>query len=936
MKDFDIEKLSSKDYIIIKEAATNNLKSINVAIPRDQITVITGLSGSGKSSLAFDTIYKESRRMYVESLSAYARNLFGKIETPKVKQIFGLSPAIAIQQKITTGNSKSTVATITDIYEYLKIFFSRIGETYSPISGRIVKKDSPESIYDDIIFTMESEKILLLYKLVYSGTSLLEKLNKELAKGFFRIFVNNESREIEEFIKSEDLNNFTGDVYILVDRYIIKKDDEALRIKIIDSIQAAVYEGKGYCYIFSLESQEYKKYANKFELDGITFEEPTTPSFFSYNSEYGSCNNCKGTGKVFGIDKNKIIPDKNLSLHRGVVSPWQESVMQKWQEDFINKSRGKNFPVHKSYIDLSDEEKKLLWEGDKNNDIKGINDFFDYLKKNLTSFKSSVIISNYSGLLECGKCFGTKIREDAHYVKVGGKSIIDIMQMTILEVSKYFENLLLSEYQNKIGSRLLLEIKNRISFLMKVGLNYLSLMREAPTLSGGEFQRIMLANALGNVLVGTLYILDEPTIGLHPRDTEILIDIITSLKNIGNTIIIVEHDEDIMRSAERIIDIGPESGIKGGEVVFNGTWQELKNFKNSYTAKYLNGILKIETPEKRKEAKGIISIEKCCAHNLKNFDIKIPLCVLTVITGVSGSGKSTLTKDIIFPAIANEIGDYASIKNYNSKNHGDIKFDHKFVKKIEYINQSSLSRSSISTPISYIGVYDNIRALFSRTSLAKEKKIDAGHFSYNTKSGVCLECEGAGTTTVDMQFMADVSMVCEACQGMRFSEEILEIKYKNKNIYEVLEMTVEEAIDFFISSKPIINKLELLKSVGLGYLRLGQSTNTMSGGEAQRLKLSLYLKSNILPTVLIFDEPTTGLHTHDVAILLKALDSLVEKGHTVILVEHNLEVIKCADYIIDLGPESGSNGGELLFSGTPEDLLKSNNSYTAKYLKAKL
>ncbi|MDF2436600.1 MAG: ABC-ATPase UvrA [Bacteroidota bacterium] len=957
MPDINIEKLNSKEYIIIKGARVHNLKNIDVAIPRNKLVVITGLSGSGKSSLAFDTLYAEGQRRYVESLSAYARQFMGRINKPEVDYIKGISPAVAIEQKVNTRNPRSTVGTSTEIYDYLKLLYARIGKTFSPVSGNQVKRDTVNDVANYINSLAPETKLLLLSPVKKAaGKSLKDQLQLLAQQGFTRIQVNGEVQKIEDFV----LTKFSEKtiVNLVIDRITVRPDDEDNENRISDSVQTAFYEGDGECMVEIMgdtrieekskakgpKSKEGKlstvrTFSNRFELDGITFEEPSL-HFFSFNNPVGACKNCEGFGSVIGIDEDLVIPNKNLSVYEDAIVAWKGEKMSEWKHELIRNAHKFDFPVHRSYYDLSPKERKLLWTG--NSYFEGLNAFFKFLETQVYKIQYRVMLSRYRGKTVCPECNGTRLRKDASYVKVGGLSITDIVLMPVDEVLPFFQKIKLSEYDTEVSKRILIEITNRLQFLCDVGLGYLTLNRLSNTLSGGESQRINLATSLGSSLVGSLYILDEPSIGLHPRDTQRLIKVLTSLRNIGNTVVVVEHDEEIMRAADMLIDIGPLAGTHGGNLVFQGKHEDLEHEKESLTALYLTGKEKIETPATRRKWNNYIELKGARENNLKGVDVKFPLNVMTVVTGVSGSGKTSLVKRILYPALKKIHGGMGEQTGSFEKISGSINS----ISAVEMIDQNPIGKSSRSNPVTYVKAYDEIRALFADQALAKARGYKPSHFSFNVDGGRCEVCEGEGIVTVEMQFMADIHLLCEVCNGKRFKQEILEIKYNDKNIADVLELTVDDAISFFRNSdkqtnaeKKIVQKISPLAEVGLGYVHLGQSSSTLSGGEAQRIKLASFLgigQNSISPTLFIFDEPTTGLHFHDISKLLYAFNALIKQGHSIIIIEHNVEVIKTADWVIDLGPEGGNQGGTIVFEGVPEDLVKNKKSYTGQYLVGKL
>ena len=927
MKVQDID-VNPKKNIIIKGASLHNLKNINVVIPRNKLVVITGLSGSGKSSLAFDTLYAEGQRRYVESLSSYARQFLGRLDKPKVESIKGIAPAIAIEQKVNSTNPRSTVGTSTEVYDYLKLLFARIGRTYSPKSGQEVKKDTVADVVKHISNYEERTKLLLLSPfLIEKGRTLEGKLNVLLQQGYSRILVDGDVQRIDE----ANLPKKPKDLFLVVDRIITKNDEDYLN-RLADSIQTSFYEGKGELFIEELETNKRYHFSNKFELDGISFLEPN-PHLFSFNNPYGACPKCEGYGDVIGIDEDLVIPNTGLSIYENAIFPWRGESMSWYRDQLVNNSHKFDFPIHKPYFELSQEHKDLVWTGNKY--FTGLNDFFAELESKAYKIQNRVMLSRYRGKTRCTVCKGKRLRPEANYVKVGNATITDLVELPLNKVRDFFTSLTLNEYDVVIAKRLLKEITSRLEFLSNVGLDYLTLNRKSNSLSGGESQRINLATSLGSSLVGSMYILDEPSIGLHPKDTERLIGVLKDLRDLGNTVIVVEHDEDIMKAADEIIDIGPEAGTHGGHVVATGTYNDILK-SNSLTADYLNGTKEIPLPDKRRTWKYEATIVGARENNLKNIDVTFPLGVFTAITGVSGSGKSTLIKKLLYPAMLKEVGGYGEKAGQFSELKG--KFGN--VKAIEFVDQNPIGRSSRSNPVTYIKAYDDIRSLFASQKLSKIRNYQAKHFSFNVDGGRCETCKGEGEVTIEMQFMADVHLQCETCQGKRFKKEVLEVKYGDKSIHDILTMTIDDAISFFDEQAElkVTRKLKPLQDVGLGYVQLGQSSSTLSGGEAQRIKLASFLvKSTSKDKVLfIFDEPTTGLHFHDINKLLKSFNALIEKGHSVIVIEHNMDLVKCADYIIDLGLEGGETGGQLLAFGTPEEVVKNKKSYTAKYLKDKV
>ncbi len=886
------------------------------------------MSGSGKSSLAFDTLYAEGQRRYVESLSSYARQFLGRLNKPKVDAIKGISPAIAIEQKVNSTNPRSTVGTTTEIYDYLKLLFTRIGKTISPISGKEVKKDTISDVINYIKQFPEGEKLLLLTPIhLEEGRAIENKLLALLQQGYARIKIDNTILRLDE-LKGKSLPKT---MHLVVDRVITKNDEDFIN-RLADAVQIAFFEGKGILYIENLSDNSTKEFNNRFEADGITFLTPNV-HLFSFNNPYGACETCEGYGDVVGIDDELVVPNTALSVFENAVFPWRGESMSWYRDQFVNAAYKFDFPIHKPWFELSEEQKKLVWEGNKH--FTGLNEFFQDLTSKSYKIQNRVMLSRYRGKTKCNNCNGKRLRKEAGYVKVNGVSIQELVALPLDKVKVFFNNLALNKYDQKVAKRLLIEINNRLEFLSNVGLSYLSLNRKSNTLSGGESQRINLATSLGSSLVGSMYILDEPSIGLHPKDTERLIEVLKSLRDLGNTVIVVEHDEDIMKAADEIIDIGPEAGSFGGEVVATGNYSKLLK-SNSLTANYLNGTLTIEVPAKRRVSKNSIRLIGARHNNLKNIDVVFPLGCFTAITGVSGSGKSTLVKNILYPAMLKAVGGYGEKPGQFTKLEGD----YSSIKKVEFVNQNPIGRSSRSNPVTYIKAYDDIRSLFSNQKLSDIRGYKPKHFSFNVDGGRCEKCKGEGEITIEMQFMADVHLECDACKGKRFKKEVLEVNFYNKSIHDILHMTVDDAISFFKTNgeKKITTKLQPLQEVGLGYVQLGQSSSTLSGGEAQRIKLASFLIKGTSKekTLFIFDEPTTGLHFHDINKLLKSFYALLDKGHTVIVVEHNIDLIKCADHIIDLGKDGGEKGGKLMIQGTPEEVAKNKKSYTATYLSEKL
>ena len=928
----DLSTLDPKKNIIIKGAQVHNLKNVDVAIPRNKLVVITGLSGSGKSSLAFDTLYAEGQRRYVESLSSYARQFLGRLDKPKVEYIKGIAPAIAIEQKVNTTNARSTVGTSTEIYDYIKLLFARIGRTYSPISGREVKKNTVTDVVSEVkSFEIESKWLLLAPIHLEEGRKLEDKLKVLLQQGFARILVNNEMVRLDDL--PDALNK--KEIFLIIDRIVVNPEtsgEEEFYNRLADAVQTAFFEGKGICHLQELNSDKRYSYSNNFELDGITFLEPNV-HLFSFNNPYGACPVCEGYGNIIGIDAELVVPNTTLSVFENAIFPWRGESMSWFRDEFVNNAYKFDFPIHKPFYQLSEDQKELIWNG--NEYFQGLNSFFKELEEKNYKIQNRVMLSRYRGKTKCYSCKGKRLRIEASYVKINSKTVSDLVDLPIKHLVRFFDSIDLDLYEKQIAKRLLVEINNRLSFLTEVGLDYLTLNRNSATLSGGESQRINLATSLGSSLVGSMYILDEPSIGLHPKDTERLIKVLLSLRDLGNTVIVVEHDEDIMKAADMIIDIGPEAGTLGGNLVAQGTYDEILK-STSLTAKYLNGDLEITVPKKRRPFKNFIEIKGARENNLQNLDVTFPLDVLTVITGVSGSGKSTLVKKILFPAMQKKLDNVGEKAGQFTEMSGSFAQ----IKHIEYVDQNPIGRSSRSNPVTYIKAYDDIRELYAKEKLSKIRGYQAKHFSFNVDGGRCETCKGEGSINVEMVFMADVQLPCETCNGKRFKKEVLEVAFEGKNINDILTMTVDDSIAFFTAHKQnkIIQKLQPLQDVGLGYVQLGQSSSTLSGGEAQRIKLASFLVKGATKdkALFVFDEPTTGLHFHDIKKLLASFDALIEKGHSIIVIEHNLDLIKCADWIIDLGPEGGENGGKLLAVGTPEQIIKIKESVTGKYLKEKI
>lgn len=921
------------DIVYIKNAHLHNLKNINVSIPQNKLTVITGVSGSGKSTLAFDTLYAEGQRRYVESLSSYARQFLGKLEKPQVDDIKGLAPAIAIQQKVISGNSRSTVGTSTEIYDYLRLLFSRVGKTYSPVSGEEVKKDEVTDVINYITQLPEGGKYILSSPLEWGDKKFPELLKLLKSQGYVRLEVGGKLITIDDLESFGFIPEKEIEINLVIERFSVEYEDEFLQ-RFADSVQTAFYEGKGICFIKNTETETTRTFSNAFERDGINFLEPTI-HFFSFNNPYGACPMCEGYGKVLGIDEDLVITNKNLSLYEDAILCWRGEKMSEWKDEFIKQSAKYKFPIHKPYFELTESQKEILWKGNGDKNFPCLNNFFKMLEENTYKIQYRVMLSRYRGRTICPECKGKRLRPETEYVKINGYSLTDWVDIPLDQLYKIIQDLSLDSYQKKVSQRLLFEINNRLSFLLDVGLGYLTLNRASNTLSGGESQRINLATSLGSSLVGSIYILDEPSIGLHGRDTERLISVLKRLRNLGNTVVVVEHDEDIMKAADYLVDIGPNAGNLGGEVVFEGNFKDMLK-AHTLTSDYLNGDKKIEVPAKRRKTKEFIEITGARQNNLKGIDVKLPLHCLTVITGVSGSGKSTLMKDILTPALQRKLG----LSGDKPGSFSELKGNIKEIEHLELVDQNPIGKSSRSNPATYVKAFDDIRDLFAKQKLSILNGYKPKHFSFNVEGGRCETCQGEGHITVEMQFMADIELECETCHGKRFKQEILEVQYEGKNIADILEMTIEESIVFFKNNKQdkIVTKLQPLEDVGLGYLQLGQSSGTLSGGEAQRIKLASFLvKGNASEkTLFIFDEPSTGLHFDDINKLLKSFNALIEKGHSVMVIEHHPDIIKCADYVVDIGPEAGINGGQVVFSGTPEDLVKCKKSYTGLYLKDKI
>ncbi|NPV35669.1 MAG: excinuclease ABC subunit UvrA [Bacteroidales bacterium] len=935
LKEADFHK-----YIIIKGARQHNLKNIDLAIPKNKLTVITGLSGSGKSSLAFDTLFAEGQRRYVESLSSYARQFLGRMNRPDVDYINGIAPAVAIEQKVNSRNPRSTVGTSSEVYEYLKLLFARIGKTFSPISGSLVKRDTVSDVTDFIASLPTGARCMLSTRLLLSeGESLVQRLSVVLQQGYTRVSINGNILQVQQILENQVAPHPESEIFIVIDRFTGGNQEQEYLSRIADSVESAFFEGMGTCLVEYWIGDKYhrQEFSNRFEADGMSFEEPSV-NLFTFNNPYGACKTCEGFGSVIGIDEDLVIPDKSLSIYEECVAPWKGEKLGEWRIQFIREARKIGFPIHRPYYELNEKEKKLLWEG--SNGILGINDFFKMVEENLYKIQYRVLLSRYRGKTLCPDCKGTRLRKDAGYVKIDRYTIEDMVTKPISHLREVFAELQLNDHDFLAAKRLLQEINSRLKVICDVGLGYLTLNRLSNTLSGGESQRLNLATAIGSTLTGSMYILDEPSIGLHPRDTLQLVSVLKRLRDLGNSVIVVEHEEEIIKAADYIIDIGPGAGIHGGEIVFEGTYNELINSKDSLTADYLAGRKKIEIPARRRQWNNAIEIVGASENNLKNINVKFPLGVLTVVTGVSGSGKTTLVKQILYPALKKMYGGFAEKTGKFNRLQGE----YKRIEAVELVDQNPLGRSTRSNPATYSGAYDEIRTLFSMQPLAKMRGFRPGYFSFNIEGGRCDECEGEGKVKVEMQFMADIWLVCESCKGQRFKDDVLDIKVNNLNINEILNLSIEEAIEFFSHlpqnkdiGEKIVQKIKPLADVGLGYLKLGQSTSTLSGGEAQRVKLAYFISKahNEKKTLFIFDEPTTGLHFHDISKLLAALNALLNNGHSIIVIEHNPEIIKSADWVIDLGPEGGENGGYVVFEGTPEQLIQCEKSYTGRFLREK-
>lgn len=923
-------KAPLKEQIEIKGARMHNLKNIDLNIPHQKLTVITGLSGSGKSSLAFDTLYAEGQRRYVESLSSYARQFLGRLDKPEVDSIRGISPAVAIEQKVSSRNPRSTVGTTTEIYDYLKVLYARVGRTFSPQSGVEVKRHQLKDVIRYLASLDPKARILIKAPLLLHDRSLSQQLEILEQQGYSRLAYQGEVHLMNEFEAPQKID--LSALEIVVDRGLADTESEENLNRLSDSIQTAFFEGRGICRVSLHPSGETEEFSNRFEADGLEFEEPSI-HLFSFNNPYGACPKCEGFGSIIGVDEDLVIPDTSLSVYEDAILPWRGEKMQEWKNQLVRGAEKADFPIHRPIYQLSKEEYLLLWEGCAH--FRGLHDFFSYLEAKSYKIQFRVMLSRYRGKTRCTECKGSRLRKEATYVKVGDKAINELVDLPIGKLREHFKQLQLNAYEAQIAKRVLLEINNRLDYLCEVGLSYLTLNRLSNTLSGGESQRINLATSLGSALVGSTYILDEPSIGLHPRDTDRLIKVVKNLRDLGNTVIVVEHDEEVMEAADYLVDIGPNAGSEGGEVLYSGPVEGIKDGVASHTGRYLRGEDQIEIPPK-KRAEKFLEIKGARENNLKNIDVKFPLHCFTVVTGVSGSGKSTLVKKILYPALKKRFSAYAE----KTGRHGSIEGDWKSLSEVEFVDQNPIGKSSRSNPVTYLKAYDDIRQLYAAQPLSKNRRYKAGFFSFNIDGGRCEKCQGEGELTIEMQFMADVHLKCDECEGKRFKKEILDVKFGEKNIFEILELTVDEAIAFFRAQdqEKIAQKLQPLQDVGLGYVQLGQSSSTLSGGEAQRIKLATFLARGQAqdPVLFIFDEPTTGLHFHDIKKLLQSFYALLKNGHSLIVIEHHPDVMKCADWLIDLGPEGGDEGGNLVFQGPPEELLAVKESYTAKYLAPKL
>lgn len=928
--------MAEKD-IVVKGARVNNLKNIDVTVPRNKFVVITGLSGSGKSSLAFDTLYAEGQRRYVESLSSYARQFLGKMSKPECDFIKGLPPAIAIEQKVNTRNPRSTVGTSTEIYDYLRMLYGRIGKTYSPITGEEVKKHTVEDVITQVRQYPEGTRIAIASKISIPENRLFKtQLEIYIKGGYSRLVKDNAFTTIEDVLA--DCPKTADGYYLLIDRLAVTHEGDEFN-RLVDSVETAFFEGHDECILLVWTSGGFVRhtFSRRFEADGITFLEPND-MMFNFNNPYGACPTCDGFGKVMGVDESLVVPNATISVYDEAVMCWRGDKMGEWRKSFIRLASKYSFPIHRAYCELTDEQKNLLWHGDGSEEFPCIDNFMKMVDANAYKIQYRVMQSRYRGKTICPECRGNRLRHEVDYVKIGGRTITDLVKMPIGDLREFFDNLQLDNHQQLIASRLLIEINSRLRFMSEVGLDYLTLDRMSSTLSGGESQRINLATSLGSSLVGSLYILDEPSIGLHSRDTQKLIGVLRKLQKLGNTVVVVEHDEEIMRAADYIIDVGPLAGRHGGEIVYQGDTTTLENDTESYTIKYLSGKMQIPLPKARRHSNSYIEVLGAKHHNLKNIDVRFPLGLLTVVSGVSGSGKSTLVRDILYCAMKRQLGEAVDAPGLHAGLNGDVSR----ISAVEFVDQNPIGKSTRSNPATYLKAYDEIRQLYADQQGAKQMGFTPAFFSFNTEGGRCEECKGEGTITIEMQFMADITIQCESCHGKRFKNDILEVEYRGKNINDILNLTVNQAVEFFSESKGstehrIVKRLKPLQDVGLGYIKLGQSSSTLSGGENQRVKLAYYLsQEKPEPTMFIFDEPTTGLHFHDINTLLDSFNRLISQGHTVIIIEHNMDIIKCADYIIDIGPEGGNNGGYVVVTGTPEEVAANPNSHTGKYLAEKL